>query len=562
METQNPMPMNARIKFEAMDDTTSIIKVIGVGGGGSNAVSYMFNEGIFGVDFIVSNTDKQALHTSPVMQKVQLGKDLTKGLGAGSKPEVGKNAALESAEDIREMLGDNTKMLFITAGMGGGTGTGAAPVIANIAKEMGILTVAIVTIPFSWEGRKKNEQALNGISELKKNVDSLLLISNDKLREFYGNLTMSNAFSQADDVLKVAAKGISDIVNKIGKVNVDFEDVNTVMRNSGVAIMGSGMAEGENRATVAIEMALASPLLNDNNITGASNILLYITSGSDEITMDEFESISQHVQKEAGATAEIIWGICHDESLEKKIAITIVATGFDYNEITNKFDVKSKPVNKRIIQLEEDEVKMENKVLSIDSEELRIENRVEEELKGRNRMLRKEEKDVVDMKKNLVKSLLDFDNVNKVFSELPEQETTDQEMHDITSKIAMPDEDMMEQKDEEIILNTKEVISDIKNSTSINTITNNHIEEEVTNKANTERNNRLRALSVKIGHKNNNINDIEQMEKEPAFRRRNVTLSDVPSAAESRVSKYTLSEDEDKNVEIKPNNSFLHDNVD
>lgn len=413
------MPMNSRIKFETIETSTSIIKVIGVGGGGSNAVSYMFSEGIFGVDFIVSNTDKQALHTSPVMQKIQLGKDLTKGLGAGSKPEVGKNAALESAEEIKSLLSDNTKMLFITAGMGGGTGTGAAPVIANIAKELGILTVAIVTIPFSWEGRKKNEQALNGVAELKKNVDSLLLISNDKLREFYGNLTMSNAFSKADDVLKVAAKGISDIVNKVGKVNVDFEDVNTVMRNSGVAIMGSGMAEGEKRATEAIEMALASPLLNDSNITGASNILLYITSGTDEITMDEFESVTQHVQKEAGATAEIIWGICHDETLEKKIAITIVATGFDYNELTNTFDVKSKPVYKKVIQLE-DEEKHEPQLLNNE-----ISPEKEEEFKVKNRMLRKEEKVIADKKKELVKDLLEFDNLNKQIFDMPEPEIKD-----------------------------------------------------------------------------------------------------------------------------------------
>jgi len=549
METLNHMPMNARIKFENMEDTTSIIKVIGVGGGGSNAVSYMFNEGILGVDFIVCNTDKQALHTSPVMQKIQLGKDLTKGLGAGSKPEVGKNAAIESTEEIRALLNDNTKMLFITAGMGGGTGTGAAPVIAGIAKEMGILTVAIITIPFAWEGRKKNEQALNGITELKKNVDSLLLISNDKLREFFGNLTMSNAFSKADDVLKVAAKGISDIVNKIGKVNVDFEDVNTVIRNSGVAIMGSGIAEGEKRASEAIEMALASPLLNDNNITGASNILLYITSGTDEITMDEFESITQHVQKEAGATAEIIWGICHDETLEKKIAITIVATGFDYNELTNTFDVKSKPSNKKVIHLEEDEINE----LKIENRELRMENRDEEEIRVKNRFVKKEEKVITDKKKELVKELLEFDYLNKQINETPQQE-----INDFTSNISLPQEEIKETKDEDIIKSNKEIINELEKSTNINE----NIEKDFAANANNERNKRLRDLSMKIGHKNTSINDIEKLEKEPAFRRRNVTLNNVPPAAESRVSKYTLSEGEDNSTEIKPNNSFLHDNVD
>jgi cell division protein FtsZ len=567
MDIQNHISMLNKIQFESIDDTASIIKVIGVGGGGSNAVSYMFNQGINGVDFIICNTDKQALHTSPVQYKVQLGKDLTSGWGAGAKPEVGKKAAVESEEDIKTLLSDNTKMLFITAGMGGGTGTGAAPVIAGIAKEMGILTVAIVTLPFSWEGRKKMEQALNGIKELKKNTDSLLLICNDKLREYYGNLTMTNAFSKADDVLKIAAKGISDIVNRIGKVNVDFEDVNTVMRNSGVAIMGSGMAEGENRATEAIDMALSSPLLNDNNIKGASNILLYLTSGTAEITMDEFESITQHIQREAGLTAEIIWGICQDETLENKIAVTIVATGFDYNELNNTFDVKAKASTNRVNRhmLEED------KPVQNDSQ-IQVIGESDEEKIVRNRMLRKEEKIVVEKKKEFVKDIFNFDLVSRQMDEIVEPQSQQKsEPEDISKDIVFKNEEVNENPVEEMTLKSNfEIINELENSIKINQlevdendVNNQDIEMIVTvNKnANNERNRKLRELSEKIGDKNKLV-DIEHLEKVPAYQRRNVVLSNVPAAAESRVSKYTLSEDADNNVEVKSNNSFLHDNVD
>ena len=556
MDVTNKMPMTSRIKFESSDDLNSIIKVIGVGGGGSNAVSYMFNQGIQGVDFIICNTDRQSLETSPVMQKLQLGKNLTKGLGAGSKPEVGRNAALESADDLKALLSEDTRMLFITAGMGGGTGTGAAPVIAAIAKDLGILTVAIVTMPFSWEGRKKMEQAQNGISELKKNVDSLLLISNDKLREFYGNLSISNAFSKADDVLKVAAKGISDIVNKIGKVNVDFEDVNTVIRNSGVAIMGSGMAEGENRASDAIDIALSSPLLNDNNIKGASNILLYITSGSEEITMDEFENITQHIQKEAGLSAEIIWGICHDESLEKKIAITIVATGFDYNEITHTFDIKAKAsiVKKNVMMLEEEK---KTEVIENIIKEEKISD--EEVMALKNRMIRKEENPILENKKGIAAhDLLDFDFINQV-DEMAEPELSKDDHMDF---IPVNDE-IQETKDEdypepEMIISSKETIEEpVK---EINVHENEKIESDIANEAHRERNRKLKELSQKIGNKLQN--NIEMLEKEPAFRRKNVTLSNVPPANESRISRFTLGEDEEKNVEIRSNNSFLHDNVD
>ena len=316
------------MNFNLPKEESSIIKVIGVGGGGSNAVNHMYKQGIRGVDFVVCNTDQQALDMSPVPKKIALGSSLTEGRGAGAQAEVGRNAAIENLDDIKEVLGNDTKMVFITAGMGGGTGTGAAPVIAEAARELGILTVGIVTIPFGFEGKKRKLQASIGLEELKKHVDTVLIISNDKLREMYGNLKLSEAFGQADDVLSIAAKGIAEIITVEGYVNVDFEDVRTVMTSSGVAIMGSATTSGEDRAIKAVEQALASPLLNDNNIYGASNILLYISSGRDEVTMDEVAEITDYIQEEAGMDADVIWGNGTDEDLGDKLTLTVIATGF------------------------------------------------------------------------------------------------------------------------------------------------------------------------------------------------------------------------------------------
>ena len=316
------------MQFDLPKEEHSIIKVFGVGGGGSNAVNHMYRQGISGVEFYVCNTDQQALDISPIPNKVQLGMNLTSGRGAGSVSEVGKEAALENLEEIKEILSRDTKMLFITAGMGGGTGTGAAPIIAEAAKEMGILTVGIVTYPFAFEGRKRSKQADDGMEELRASVDTLLIICNDKLREIYGNLSLKNAFAKADDILTVAAKGIAEIITVTGYINVDFEDVRTVMTNSGVAIMGSAAAEGENRAILAVQEALASPLLNDNNIEGANYILLNITSGEDEVLMDEITEITDYIQDEAGLTADIIWGSGTDEGLGDRICVTLIATGF------------------------------------------------------------------------------------------------------------------------------------------------------------------------------------------------------------------------------------------
>lgn len=316
------------MEFDLQQKKSSIIKVIGVGGGGGNAVEYMYQQGIVGVDFAICNTDAQAMDNSSIPVKISLGPHLTEGRGAGAKPEVGKEACIESIDEVRTFLADNTKMLFITAGMGGGTGTGAAPIIAKAAKEMNILTVAIVTLPFKFEGMRRNKQALEGLDQLKKNVDSILVVSNDKVKEIHGNLEVSKAFSQADDILATAAKGIAEIITVIGKINVDFEDVNTVMKDSGVAIMGHAVAEGEQRARRSIEASLNSPLLEDNDIRGAKYILLNITSGSKEVTMDEVSEITNYLEEEAGYGTDVIWGLCKDESMGEGVATTIIATGF------------------------------------------------------------------------------------------------------------------------------------------------------------------------------------------------------------------------------------------
>ncbi len=307
----------------------SIIKVIGVGGGGGNAVAYMYNQGIVGVDFAICNTDNQALDNNPVPIKVQLGPSLTEGMGAGSVPEVGKQSCIESIDDVRKFLETDTKMLFVTAGMGGGTGTGAAPIIAKAAKELGILTVAIVTLPFTFEGIRRRNQALQGLESLKKNVDSILVISNDRLRHMYGNLSLSDAFAKADDILTTAAKGIAEIITVPGYINVDFKDVSTVMKDSGVSILGYAEAAGEDRAKAAVELALNSPLLEENDIRGAQHILLNISSGNKEVTMDEIGEITEYIQEEAGYGTHLIWGNCVDESLEDQLSVTIIATGFD-----------------------------------------------------------------------------------------------------------------------------------------------------------------------------------------------------------------------------------------
>jgi cell division protein FtsZ len=316
------------ISFDLPKNQSNVIKVIGVGGGGSNAINHMFQQGIKGVDFVICNTDAQALNNSGVPNKIQLGVNLTEGLGAGANPEVGEQSALESLEDIRRMLDTNTKMVFITAGMGGGTGTGAAPIIAKMAKELDILTVGIVTMPFQFEGKLRNEQAQKGIETLRSHVDSLVVINNNKLREVYGNLGFKAGFSKADEVLSTASRGIAEVITHHYTQNIDLRDAKTVLSNSGTAIMGSANASGKTRAQEAIMKALDSPLLNDNKITGAKNVLLLIVSGAQEITIDEIGEINDHIQNEAGHGANIIMGVGEDESLQESISVTIIATEF------------------------------------------------------------------------------------------------------------------------------------------------------------------------------------------------------------------------------------------
>ncbi|MGE4567995.1 MAG: cell division protein FtsZ [Bacteroidales bacterium] len=338
------------LTFDLTPNRSSIIKVVGVGGGGNNAVNYMYKQGINEVNFVVCNTDSQALESSPIPVKVQLGKELTEGLGAGSNPEKGKQSAIDSLDEIDSLLSGNTKMVFITAGMGGGTGTGAAPVIAQRAKELGILTVAIVTLPFKFESRLRFNQALEGVNSLKDKVDSLLLINNEKLREIYGNLPISQAFAKADNVLLVAARGIAEIITGRGYVNVDFADVSTIMRNSGLAIMGSAVKEGPNRAIEAIQEALNSPLLNNNDITGARSVLLNVTYGTRELALDELSDITDYVYNSISQDAHFIWGMGVDPSLGDGINVTIIATRFEDNTIPDPIHPEQ---HKEILVLDE-----------------------------------------------------------------------------------------------------------------------------------------------------------------------------------------------------------------
>ncbi len=503
------------IKFDLPKNQSSIIKVLGVGGGGSNAVNHMFRQGIEGVNFFVCNTDSQALDMSPVPNKIQLGVNLTEGRGAGNIPEVGRKAAIEDIERITDTLGNNTKMIFITAGMGGGTGTGAAPVIAKASKEMGILTVAIVTIPFAFEGRKRRQQSEEGIRELSEHVDTLLIISNDRLRELYGNLSVSEAFAKADNVLSTGAKGIAEIITLAGNINVDFADVRTVMSDSGVAIMGSGSAEGENRALNAVETALSSPLLNDNQIKGAKNILLNITSGKEEVLLDEITEITDYIQNEAGSTAEIIWGLGKDESLESQISVTLVATGFDTN---NKlYDIDYKPVKKKVMTLEKDEKQKtiewhgpfnkDNK----EDEKITIKNQQPDDIKTSNSEPNKGKMSAATLPMDAMES---FKTKIKTYNTAAK---------------------LKESPDEEGQLSLEEKQVRIK-----------------------DREERLKNLSLQM----KTPEGLADLEKQPAFVRRKVMLNPVTASDESQVSRFTLVDSGEKKTQIKSNNSFLHDNVD
>jgi len=538
------------MKFDLPKDQASIIKVIGVGGGGGNAVNHMYRQGIKGVDFIVCNTDQQALEISPVPLKIQLGASLTEGRGAGSLPDVGENAAIESMDEINELLDKNTKMLFVTAGMGGGTGTGAAPVIAQAAKERGILTVGIITVPFNFEGKKRRLQAEEGISKMRKSVDTLLIICNDKLREMYGNLTLVNAFAQADEVLSIAAKGIAEIITVTGSINVDFEDVRTVMTNSGAAIMGTGIAHGEDRSLKSVEQALSSPLLNDNLIKGAKYVLLNITYGSSEVLMDEITEITDYIQNEAGSTADVIWGHGIDESLEDNISVTIIATGFD-SKVDTGFEISDMP-NRKVMNLEDDPSEEEETSLEDEG------SSVEEELSS------------VEEDESFSASMETDEIPGSVEEPIKRYNLEDNQRaieFEISNPSAIGESVDSELQEPELVQNVTPVVREFSDPVK-EEISETIIPEEQQQKAD-ERIEKFKQMSTKL-RTPSGISDLEDV---PAYKRRNVELSNVPHSSESEVSRYTLSEPEIQegtdnestdsgNSEIKPNNSFLHDNVD
>ncbi len=561
------------LEFDLPKDTSSIIKVIGVGGGGSNAVNHMFKQGIKGVDFIVCNTDRQALDISPVPLKVQLGASLTDGCGAGSIPEIGKNSAIENIDEIRAILSTGTKMVFVTAGMGGGTGTGAAPVVAQIAKDMGILTVGIVTVPFGFEGRKRRQQAEEGLDEMRKNVDTLLVINNEKLREISGNLSIGNAFSQADDVLAMAAKGIAEVISVTGNINVDFNDVNTVMKNSGVAIMGSASAGGENRAIEAVQHALSSPLLNDNDISGAKYVLLNITYGENEVLMDEITAITDFIQDEAGSTADVIWGHGFDANLGEKLSVTIIATGFNSAPITG---FEKAPA--RIVRPLEDEPKNEI-VRPLESPTqvntwTPISEQVQAEpfLKGENPVAPAPVSPFAANQVEITAPILNnveptetltepFTRIEEVRHQLEEEVvssvkqeelkfedtvTTEWEIVTPTAVVEEKPEVIRHSLDEEVSVNR--VVEP-----STRTVLSN---EEQQRRA-ADRLARIQEYTAKL----KKADGISEFEKEPAYVRQNIQLDHSKFSSENRTSRFGVSSDENGTT-LRGNNSFLHDNVD
>jgi len=539
------------MNFDLPKDQSSIIKVIGVGGGGSNAVNHMFEQGIKGVDFLVCNTDAQALDVSPVPIKVQLGQSLTEGRGAGSIPEVGKNAAIENIDEIREILEKQTNMVFVTAGMGGGTGTGAAPVIASAAKELGILTVGIVTIPFTFEGKKRMNQAEEGLKEMRQAVDTLLVIRNDKLREIHGNLSLQTAFAQADNILTTAAKGIAELISVTGAINVDMNDVNTVMKDSGVAIMGQATAEGEDRALKAAREALESPLLNDNDIQGAKYILLNITYGTHEVMMDEISDITDFIQHAAGSTADVIWGHGMDESLGEKLSVTIIATGFKSTPDTG-FDEFEPPV-KHVLEL--DTPKTSSRITN--SIESPVDDNTTDEAEPYIKEVGPE-----DVKSEETSDDEDVQRFN-LFDEVAEEPSVNQEPSEDQKPPIQIDDDSVSDSgkgnsDIQYFELSEDDESEDDNSNSLST----RVNAEVAAQLNKDRLRNLREISDRI----KSPQGLTELEKEPAYKRRNVKLENIPHSSESEVSKYTLSEEKDgqgnSKSGLRPDNPYLHDNVD
>ncbi|MFK7747129.1 MAG: cell division protein FtsZ [Kordia sp.] len=638
------------ISFDLPKNQSNVIKVIGVGGGGSNAINHMFQQGIKGVDFVICNTDSQALQNSPVPNKIQLGVSLTEGLGAGANPDVGEKAALESIEDIGMMLDTNTKMVFITAGMGGGTGTGAAPVIAKLAKDKDILTVGIVTIPFKFEGRMRNTQARVGVEKLRSHVDSLIVINNDKLREVYGNLGFKAGFSKADEVLSTASRGIAEVITHHYTQNIDLRDAKTVLSNSGTAIMGSSNASGANRASEAIMKALDSPLLNDNKIEGAKNVLLLIVSGSEEITIDEIGEINDHIQTEAGGSANIIMGVGEDETLEDAISVTIIATGFDVDQQDEIVNTESKKV---IHTLEDDQPAVQNltpkstsvvtptipqqsvvdippkkaevirhtlvddsatlnliptteliKNMSVVYEEVKA-TKLEEDfiittLTDEIKSMEVNEPEFVvgDLKEDAedqISITFDMPLVNSVTEETPKQEENivkfDLSAPDEVNAIEVNDhvevipvtevhdkgvtryslDDYMEEEStseknssqaaEDGIVFEKKIVETPIEETPVAESTDpvhSTIEESLKSRTD-ERKRKLKEFNYKFN--NNNVNRIEEIEKQPAYKRAGIELNEGKTT-DNTTSRTSLGTDSNDDMQLRNNNSFLHDNVD
>ncbi|WP_067032402.1 cell division protein FtsZ [Allomuricauda sp. CP2A] len=651
------------IAFDLPKNKSNVIKVIGVGGGGSNAINHMFQAGINGVDFVICNTDAQALQNSPVPNKIQLGVSLTEGLGAGANPEIGEQAALESMEDIKAMMENTTKMAFITAGMGGGTGTGAAPVIAKLAKEMDVLTVGIVTIPFQFEGAMRNKQAQLGIEKLRANVDSLIVINNNKLREVYGNLGFKAGFSKADEVLATAARGIAEVITHHYTQNIDLRDAKTVLSNSGTAIMGSATATGSSRANEAIMKALDSPLLNDNKINGAKNVLLLIVSGAQEITIDEIGEINDHIQIEAGHGANIIMGVGEDESLGEAIAVTVIATGFNVDQQDNIVNTESKKVFYTLEDEQTAEQDLTPEATSV--QEVKVEKQPvqpqeptivkhtldtsEEEIEPKAQVQPQKEEPETDLipTTNYIRNFNVFyeevvaENVEDDFiiieakNIINDIEVVDPEVvspkakeDQITLSFDMPLNSEVEEEEDEkehtVTFNLDDGIGDVnvneyvevkpvleykkEGETRYNLEEYMELENKLTgakSKAEThepklvenelvfekktikmeasnegegdsqnidpfnssisellkeradERRKKLKNFNYKF---QNNRNSIDEIEKQPAYKRQGVDLNDVPK--EQKVSRTTLSEDSNDDLQLRSNNSFLHDNVD
>jgi len=623
------------IAFDLPKNQSNVIKVIGVGGGGSNAINHMFQQGIKGVDFVICNTDAQALQNSGVPNKIQLGVNLTEGLGAGANPDVGEQAAVESLEDIRRMLDTNTKMVFITAGMGGGTGTGAAPIIAKMAKELDILTVGIVTMPFQFEGKMRNQQAQRGIENLRQHVDSLIVINNNKLREVYGNLGFKAGFSKADEVLSTASRGIAEVITHHYTQNIDLRDAKTVLSNSGTAIMGSATASGQARAQDAIMKALDSPLLNDNKITGAKNVLLLIVSGSQEITIDEIGEINDHIQSEAGHGANIIMGVGEDDSLEEAIAVTIIATGFN---IDQQNELSNTEVKKVVHALEEDE---DINVREADPAIITPDIVLEEDSRVVHTLTEDDNEEIIASEETELIPTTEFiRNINVVYDEVLDAPSTEIEDDFVITELDEPVTESEEVEEEQITLTFDLPLSESKGAkeedvqpekilfslddevkdldveyTEMITVTEANesgevryaledvttyessmnkavaaepeveeeivfekkvlpsqeteiVEEEEIDPMNSPISELLKARADERRRKMKDFNykfnnaKIDEIEKEPAYKRQGVNLDETQHSSETNASRLSVGTDDNDDIQLRSNNSFLHDNVD